>query len=41
MSSFNFMMFRSDKETMFLEDDVQNVEGKFVLHPVLEEEEFF
>ena len=34
------MMFRSDKETMFLENDVQNVEGKFVLHPVLEEEEF-
>ena len=25
---------------MFLENDVQNVEGKFVLHPVLEEEEF-
>lgn len=41
VSSFNFMMFRSDKETMFLENDVQNVEGKFVLHPVLEEEEFF
>ena len=41
VSSFNFMMFRSDKDTMFLEDDVLEVKGKFVMHPVLDEDEFF
>ena len=40
LSSFNFMMFRSDKDTMFLEDDVREVKGKFVMHPVLDEESF-
>jgi hypothetical protein len=40
LSSFNFMMFRADKQTMFLEDDVRGVEGRFVMHPVLDEESF-
>ena len=26
---------------MFLEDDVLEVKGKFVMHPVLDEDEFF
>jgi hypothetical protein len=34
------MMFRANKETMFFENDVQNVERKFILHP-FGERDFF
>ncbi|MDA9719520.1 hypothetical protein N9U60_03940 [Betaproteobacteria bacterium] len=40
LSTFNFMLFRSDKDTMFLDDDVREVKGRFIMHPVLEEEEY-
>ena len=39
-SSFNFMMFRADKDTAFLDKDVENVKGRFIMHPVLDEESF-
>ena len=37
---FNFMMFRADKDTVFLDDDVKEVKGKFIMHPVLNKEMF-
>ena len=40
LSSANFMMFRSDKDTMFLDQDVEDVRGRFVMHPVLSEKEY-
>ena len=39
-SSFNFMLFRSDKDTVFLDKDVDDVKGRFIMHPVLDEESF-
>ena len=40
LTTFNFMLFRADKETVFLDKDVSEIKGRFILHPVLDEEVF-
>ena len=39
-SSFDFSLFRSDKFSFFLKEDVQDVKGRFLIHPMLEEKEY-
>ena len=39
-SSYNFSLFSSTDMAGFLERDVANVRGKFVMHPVLQEDKF-
>ena len=40
LSTFNFMLFRADKDTVFLDSDVEQVKGRFLLHPVLDKDVF-
>ena len=39
-SSFDFSLFRSDKFSFFLKEDVQDVKGRFLIHPMLEEKQY-
>ena len=39
-SSFNFSLFRSDKFSFFLKEEVQDVKGRFLIHPMLDEKEY-
>ena len=40
VSSYNFSLFSSTDIAGFLDRDVENIRGKFVMHPVLQEEKF-
>tara|TARA_E500000178_G_scaffold351891_1_gene414040 strand:+ start:4989 stop:5996 length:1008 start_codon:yes stop_codon:yes gene_type:complete len=40
LTTFNFMLFRADKDTVFLDSDVEQVKGRFLLHPVLDKDVF-
>ena len=40
ISTFNFLMFSVDPNTYFLEQDLSNIKGKFVVHPLMDEETF-
>ena len=34
------MMFSSSKNVSFLEEDVENIKGRFLIHPVLDEQAY-
>ena len=40
ISSYDFSLFSSTEMAGFLDGDVENVRGKFVMHPVLQEDSF-
>ena len=40
LSSFDFSLFRSDKFSFFLKEDVKDVKGRFLIHPMLDEKEY-
>ena len=40
LSSFNFLLFSVDPNVYFLEQDVKDVKGKFIVHPFMDGESF-
>ena len=40
LSSFNFLLFSVDPNVYFLEQDVKDVKGKFIVHPFMDGETF-
>lgn len=39
-SSFNFMMFSVDANASFLKEDLSNLKGRFIVHPLMDEDAF-
>ena len=40
ISSFNFKMFTTSRDESFLEEDIDTISGKFIVHPVLSERDY-
>ena len=40
LSSFNFLLFSVDPNVYFLEQDLKDVKGKFIVHPFMDGETF-